>query len=338
MPRALQAFAAVILGARWGAGVRVGGRRRLRRSLWVMDEPEPHSAAYFNEQRDFWWNADYLELVARRLRLSEVSSALDVGAGIGHWGRTLMTILSADAHLMSLERDPRWVAAARQAAADTKLVDRCEYRQGTAEALPFDDATFDLVTCQTLLIHVADPAVVIAEMRRVLRPGGVVLLSEPNNLAGALVADSVTAGRSVAAVVEHVEFVLTCERGKQALGEGNSSVGDLLPGYLHSGGFREIQSFLNDKTDQLVPPYERPDERALARAIITSSQERRWTWTEDDARRYFAAGGGQAEDFDRRWQRRLSEQEELAQQLRDGRLHGSGGGIHYLISGRRACR
>ena len=61
------------------------GRRRLRRSLWVMDEPAPHSAAYFNEQRDFWWNADYLQLVARRLRLSEVSSALDVGAGIGHW-------------------------------------------------------------------------------------------------------------------------------------------------------------------------------------------------------------------------------------------------------------
>jgi SAM-dependent methyltransferase len=303
-----------------------------------MDEPAPHSAAYFNEQRDFWWNADYLQLVARRLRLSDVSSALDVGAGIGHWGRALMAVLAANAHLMSLERDARWVAAARQAAADTQLVDRCEYRQGIAEALPFDDATFDLVTCQTLLIHVADPTVVIAEMRRVLRPGGVVLLSEPNNLAGALVADSVTAGRSLAAVVEHVEFVLTCERGKQALGEGNSSVGDLLPGYLHNAGFRDIQSFLNDKTDQLVPPYERPDERALAQAIITSSEERRWTWTEDDARRYFAAGGGQAEDFDRRWQRRLSEQEELAQQLRDGRLHGSGGGIHYLISGRRASR
>jgi hypothetical protein len=65
-----------------------------------MDEPAPQSAAYFNEQRDFWWKADYLQLVARRLRLSEVSSALDVGAGIGHWGRALMALLSPDAHLM----------------------------------------------------------------------------------------------------------------------------------------------------------------------------------------------------------------------------------------------
>lgn len=83
-----------------------------------MDEPAPHSAAYFDAQRDFWWNADYLQLVARRLRLGEVSRALDVGAGIGHWGRTLMAVMSADAHLMSLERDARWVDAARQAAAD----------------------------------------------------------------------------------------------------------------------------------------------------------------------------------------------------------------------------
>jgi hypothetical protein len=45
---------------------------------------EPHSAAYFNEQRDFWWNADYLGLVAARLGLKRARSALDVGAGMGH--------------------------------------------------------------------------------------------------------------------------------------------------------------------------------------------------------------------------------------------------------------
>lgn len=44
----------------------------------------PHSAAYFNPQRDFWWNADYLQLLAERLGLGDVRSALDVGAGVGH--------------------------------------------------------------------------------------------------------------------------------------------------------------------------------------------------------------------------------------------------------------
>ncbi len=72
-------------------------------------------------------------------------------------------------------------------------------------------------------------------MRRVPRPGGLLLLSEPNNVAGMLVADSVSATRPVAEVIERVEFALICERGKAAVGEGDSSRDDLLPG-LYSAG------------------------------------------------------------------------------------------------------
>jgi 2-polyprenyl-3-methyl-5-hydroxy-6-metoxy-1,4-benzoquinol methylase len=88
---------------------------------------------------------------------------------------------------VGVERDPRWVTQAREAATKLGLSDRWSFLQGVAEALPFADQSFDLVTCQTLLIHVADPAAVIAEMQRVVAPGGTVLLSEPNNLAGMLV-------------------------------------------------------------------------------------------------------------------------------------------------------
>jgi len=46
----------------------------------TLDESgEPHSAAYFNLQRDFWWNPDYLQLLAGRLGLGDVRSVLDVG-------------------------------------------------------------------------------------------------------------------------------------------------------------------------------------------------------------------------------------------------------------------
>ncbi|MCZ7684227.1 MAG: class I SAM-dependent methyltransferase [Sandaracinaceae bacterium] len=121
--------------------------------------------------RDLFWNADFLDLVARRLRLAEVKDALDVGCGAGHWGRALLPHLPASARLVGVDREEAFLALAREAA-DPR---RTEYRVGTAEALPFDDASFDLVTCQTLLIHVRDPAVAIAEMKRVLRPGGVLL-------------------------------------------------------------------------------------------------------------------------------------------------------------------
>ena len=78
---------------------------------------EPHSAAYFDEQRDFWWNLDFLGLVAARLDLARVRSVLDVGAGPGHWGRTLLAVLSPQATVVGVERDPRRVTQAREHAA-----------------------------------------------------------------------------------------------------------------------------------------------------------------------------------------------------------------------------
>lgn len=49
---------------------------------------------------------------------------------------------------------------------------RVRFEHGDALALPFPDASFDFVTCRHLLQAVPDPAPVIAEIRRVLRPGG----------------------------------------------------------------------------------------------------------------------------------------------------------------------
>ena len=53
---------------------------------------------------------------------------------------------------------------------------------------------FDLVTCQTLLLHVADVPGVLAQMRRLLAPGGTLLLAEPNNFLNRIGMTSVTAG------------------------------------------------------------------------------------------------------------------------------------------------
>lgn len=54
-------------------------------------------------------------------------------------------------------------------------------REGVAEALPFPDASFDLVTAYSVLHHLADHRPVLAETARVLRPGGVLYVDlEPN--------------------------------------------------------------------------------------------------------------------------------------------------------------
>jgi SAM-dependent methyltransferase len=48
---------------------------------------------------------------------------------------------------------------------------------GSVEALPYPDASFDVVLCTQVLEHVTDPALAVAELARVLTPGGVALLS-----------------------------------------------------------------------------------------------------------------------------------------------------------------
>jgi SAM-dependent methyltransferase len=66
----------------------------------------------------------------------------------------------------------RALAAPRPAGLEVEVLD------GVAEDLPFDDGSFDTVVCTFTLCSVRDPARVLAQTRRVLRPGGELLFSE----------------------------------------------------------------------------------------------------------------------------------------------------------------
>ncbi|MGA1192723.1 MAG: hypothetical protein ACO3XO_10635, partial [Bdellovibrionota bacterium] len=50
-----------------------------------------HSAEYFGRQRSFWWNSDFLSLMATRWNLRNANKILDVGCGVGHWGMIVLS-------------------------------------------------------------------------------------------------------------------------------------------------------------------------------------------------------------------------------------------------------
>jgi SAM-dependent methyltransferase len=296
----------------------------------------PHSAHFFRAERDFWWDLDHIGVWARRVGLSDVRSVLDVGAGVGHWGRLLSHVLSPEATVVGIDREPRWVEEATANAAAAGLTDRFSYRAASAEQLPFEDETFDLVTCQTLLIHVADPRAVIEEMIRVTRRGGLVVAAEPNNRALTLMVTSVSAESSIDEHLDVARFYMTCEQGKIALGHGNSSLGDLVPGYFNDAGLEAIQVCQSDKVSLMVPPYSSPEQQALKEAYLSDAEEGGgWGWTKEEGRRYFEAGGGDPDEFDRMWERRLDEARRLAAAIEAGTYHAAGGDVMYLVSGRR---
>lgn len=94
--------------------------------------------------------------------------ALDVGCGEGRFCRMLrargIDAIGIDPTLALLD-----VARARDPGGD--------YRAGRAETLPFEDAGFDLVVSYLSLIDIAELPAAIAEMARVLRPGGALLIA-----------------------------------------------------------------------------------------------------------------------------------------------------------------
>jgi SAM-dependent methyltransferase len=91
---------------------------------------------------------------------------LDVGCGTGWLARHFEHYTGVDASPAAVEQ------AARQGR-NVRLAD-------VDEPLPFPDASFDGVVLKDLLEHVADPVAVVAEARRVLRPGGRVFASSPD--------------------------------------------------------------------------------------------------------------------------------------------------------------
>jgi ubiquinone/menaquinone biosynthesis C-methylase UbiE len=95
---------------------------------------------------------------------------LDVAVGTG----LTLPHYPADASVTGIDASAGMLAIARRRAA--ALGRPIELHQGDAERLPFTGASFDTVVCALALCCVPDPAAAIAEMRRVLVPGGRLLL------------------------------------------------------------------------------------------------------------------------------------------------------------------
>jgi SAM-dependent methyltransferase len=244
-------------------------------------------------------------------------------------------VLPATARVDGIDRDAQWSAQAAARATRRGLADRCRYRAGLAEALPYADGSFDLVTCQTLLIHAPRPQAVLDEMIRVAGPGGLVLAVEPNNVATSLVLDTISFHDPVDQVMTTARLQLICERGKAALGEGNNSIGDILPGLFAERGLLDIRVYLSDKAAAVFPPYDNPEQQAAADETADFETRDFWIWSRADTRQYFLAGGGHDGKFEAHWQNAMRNAARLREATTAGTYARAGGCLSYLIAGRK---
>lgn len=128
--------------------------------------------------RDRWWTPAWSAWVGSHLHCVSGDRLVHVGCGNGEVDVAL-ALATPGLHVVSVDLVWRRVAHTRDLGRDVGLA--LGAVTADARALPLADASADAVVCLAVLQHLEDPAAAAVEMARLLRPGGRILMLEPDH-------------------------------------------------------------------------------------------------------------------------------------------------------------
>jgi ubiquinone/menaquinone biosynthesis C-methylase UbiE len=114
-----------------------------------------------------------------QLPIGPGATVVDVGCGVLGILHLLCDRVGATGRVVGVDREPRMLAMARQIVTEREIEVELVEDDATQLSLPSD--AFDLVHERTVLLNVADPETVVAEMARIAKPGGIVAVQEPDS-------------------------------------------------------------------------------------------------------------------------------------------------------------
>jgi ubiquinone/menaquinone biosynthesis C-methylase UbiE len=119
--------------------------------------------------------------LATLCRIEKGENLLDVGCGVGR--TSAWYAKHCGCRVVGVDLSPRMVEWAKETARREGVLGQMEFKAADASRLPFDDATFDAVICESVLGFVTDKADALREFIRVCKTGGYVGLNESTWLA-----------------------------------------------------------------------------------------------------------------------------------------------------------
>ena len=151
-----------------------------RDAMQFVNEQDAATIERFIERLEFRARdptfAAYLEAYLSLLDLPREAVVLELGCGTGVVARAIAARDGFAGTVTGVDQSPAFIAAAGRLAAGDGVADRVEFAVGDAHALEFPPGSFDTVVAHTLVSHVRDPLAVLTEARRMLRPGGAVVV------------------------------------------------------------------------------------------------------------------------------------------------------------------
>ena len=131
--------------------------------------------------RERWWSAEFTEFLRETLQPHAGDRILDVGCGVGTAEVTLGQLGISQLKLFGVDLIATRVREAVEASRKHNV--RAGFAAADTRALPFKDCSFDSTFCVAVLQHVRDVSGAVREFARVTKPGGRVLVVEPDNAA-----------------------------------------------------------------------------------------------------------------------------------------------------------
>ena len=173
------------------------------------------NATAFMAARSFGSHGEFI-----RPYLAPGMKVLDCGCGPGAISVGLAEAVGPAGHVTGVDFGESQIAVAK-----ARSTPNLTFRVGSVYELPFEDSTFDLVFSHALFEHLADPIRGVAEIRRILRPGGLAGLCSPD-----------WGGFILSPTDDEVETAVARYRMLQEKNGGQTCAGRQLGSWLTAGG------------------------------------------------------------------------------------------------------
>jgi ArsR family transcriptional regulator len=128
----------------------------------------------WDDMRSSFYNADVIDALGRHGGVDTHSLVVDVGTGTGF---VAVGLAGRARRVMGVDNSPAMLAVAADNAATCGL-DNVELVGGEIDQLPLDDDSVDVAVANMVLHHAPEPAAMVAEMARVVRPGGTIAITD----------------------------------------------------------------------------------------------------------------------------------------------------------------
>lgn len=232
----------------------------------MFERAKPDQLTYLDRLAASDLGRAYKQRMLDELDVHAGQTVLDLGCGPGTDLGTLAEAATEEGLVIGVDHDQAMVDAARTRTADEPGVD---VLLGDVHQLPLPDRSADRARTDRVLQHVADPAVALREIRRVLRPGGRLVMGEPD---------------WETLVVDHPEGELTRAYTRHVADRvvRNAAVGRQLARLAVEVGFRVPEVipvtplFRDAHAADRVLGLERTTRRAVAAGYFTPEAAERW--------------------------------------------------------------